>query len=330
MKEMKVGELRNVIILVLVAIFFVQFVIYTWFHFYHDDDGESTSFRSNTCPILNTELSVWSAGSVNSRSRARRIKSCTLRRIGGRAGDQYGGWHICESALLLGSKNARSSKSQALVYSFGLGTDTSFDEGIIKKYGAVVHGFDPTPGSIKYVAERAPHLPDCYFALHPFGLNHKDGEIKLYPPENPEHISHNQVPREGVKPVEATLLRLATAMQLLGHRHVHILKIDVEGAEFAVLEDLLQLPPIEHDVEALTGGLTDGWASPSNRRAATASRELPFDQLCVEFHPSIHPGGKEMGDLAVRRIVDALAERGFEMVYDTGVQELSFARTSLH
>ena len=325
---MKTSELRNAIFYVLAAIVSIQLLAYIWFHSIHGElaSDELNMIRSDFCPIKNTELSVWSASQNVARRRARRLKRCTLRRIGGRREDQYGGWHICESALLFDSKTARSPKERALIYSFGLGTDTSFDEGIIKTYGAVVHGFDPTPGSLRYVSERAHNLPDCYFALHPFGLNDKDGEIKLYPPENPDHISHNQVSRPGAQPVTATLLQLSTVMQMLGHRHIHILKIDVEGAEFAVLEKLLRLPPLD---EYADGGLADGWAAPAPRRGAGGGAELPFDQLCVEFHPSIHPGGKERGDLAVRRIVEALSARGFAMVHDTGAQELSFARMSV-
>ena len=227
---------------------------------------------------------------------------CKLKHIGGQQQKNYGGWKICETGLLLSSKTANSSEDIALIYSFGLGTDTSFDEHIIKKYGAIVHGFDPTPGSLKYVFGRAAFLPDCFFALHPFGLHDKDGTINLYPPENPKHISHNQIPRAGARPVAATLLRLATIMHLLGHTHIHILKIDVEGAEFGVLDSLLSLPATGN------GG------------------ELPFDQLCVEYHPRLHPGGPGAGEAAMARITQALRARGFALVEANGAREYTYAR----
>uniref|UniRef100_A0A7S0MNV2 Methyltransferase FkbM domain-containing protein n=1 Tax=Cryptomonas curvata TaxID=233186 RepID=A0A7S0MNV2_9CRYP len=316
--------LQHVIIVFLASLFLIQFSLHTWISSHHNPVS-----RFDSCPILNSEPKVWSAKQRRYKNRhPHHAKRCKLRRLGGHREDQYGGWQICETEELLVSKTANSAEDRALVYSFGLGTDTSFDEDIISQYGAVVHGFDPTPGSLKYVRERSASLPDCNFAIHPFGLNDKDGEIKLYPPENPEHISHNQIPREGARPVTATLLRLATVMQLLGHTRVHILKMDVEGAEFGVLETLLSLPPLGEDDYGDGSGLSDGWAAPQ-RDSSGGGPDLPFDQLCVEFHPSIHPGGQEAGNAAVQRIVRALARRGFSLVHDTGAQELSFARLAV-
>ena len=133
---------------------------------------------------------------------------------------------MCESPALIASKDAKSAKDMALIYSFGLGEDTSFDEEMIKKYNSTVHGFDPTPRSSKHVEGRAAFLPECFFVMHHFGLNDRDGETKLYPPANPKHVSHNQVPRNGSTPITATLLRLATVLRMLGHRRVHLLKMD--------------------------------------------------------------------------------------------------------
>ncbi len=238
--------------------------------------------------------------------------NCKLRAIGGQQQQEYGAWKLCETGLLLASKKANTTQGMALVYSFGLGTDTSFDEDMIRRYGAIVHGFDPTPGALKHARSRAAYLPDCFFALHPFGLNDKDGEIKLYPPANPNHISHNQVPRAGARPVAATLLRLATIMHLLGHTHIHILKIDVEGAEFGVLDSLLSLG--------------EGGEAHASQASSAGGGELPFDQLCVEYHPSIHPGGQAAGAAAMKRITRELRARGFSLVASNSANEYSYAR----
>ena len=258
------------------------------------------------CPIEETEIFTWSANQTENSNDRNKIRetNCKLRAIGGQQNQDYGAWKLCETGLMLASKTANKSQDNALVYSFGLGRDTSFDEDIIKSYGAIVHGFDPTPGAVTYARERAAFLPDCFFALHPFGLNDKDGEIKMYPPENPNHISHNQVARAGARPVAATLLRLATIMHLLGHRHIHILKMDVEGAEFGVLDSLLSLGE---------GG-------------SSQEPDVPFDQLCVEYHPNIHPGGPAAGVAAIKRITAALKARGFALVASNSAHEYSYAR----
>jgi FkbM family methyltransferase len=236
---------------------------------------------------------------------------CSLRKVGGRKKDSYGAWTLCDSQQLNASKHATSAADRALIYSFGLGEDTSFDEAIIEQYGAVVHGFDPTPKSLVYVQKRAAFLPECFFALHDFGLNDKDGEIKLYPPANPTHVSHSQVPRDGATPIAATVLRLATVLRVLGHRRVHVLKMDIEGAEFAVLESLLGI------ADSDSGG--DGGEG-------RADGELPFDQLLVEFHPNSYSRGASAAKDAMVRIEAALGRRGFRLVHRTPSLELSFAR----
>ena len=92
---------------------------------------------------------------------------------------------------------------------------------------------------------------------------------------------------------------------MLGHRRVHLLKMDIEGAEFAVLESILALP-----------GAAD------IRLPATGS-ELPFDQLLVEFHPDLHPAGRAAGGAAVERNAAALMRLGFRLVNRTRSLELS-------
>ncbi len=63
--------------------------------------------------------------------------------IGGQQNRNYGAWTLCKTGVFLASKKANGSQGLALVYSFGLGMDTSFDQHIIKRHGAIAHGFDP-------------------------------------------------------------------------------------------------------------------------------------------------------------------------------------------
>ena len=56
-------------------------------------------------------------------------------------GTEYGGW----------TYDSRNITANSVVYSVGLGEDTSWDEGIMNRFGVQVWGFDPTPKSIKYV-----------------------------------------------------------------------------------------------------------------------------------------------------------------------------------
>ena len=60
------------------------------------------------------------------------------------AGTQYGGWTYNEAPL----------NQSSIVYSVGLGEDTSWDEEIIHRHNLTVWGFDPTPKSLIYVKGR--------------------------------------------------------------------------------------------------------------------------------------------------------------------------------
>lgn len=126
---------------------------------------------------------------------------------------------------------------QSVVYSFGVGDDISFDLSLMKTFGCHVYAFDPTPKSISWVRQQT--LPE---GLHFFdyGIAPVDGELTFYPPANPEHVSYSLIghpSRSGV-PLVAPVLRLQTIIDRLGHDHLDVLKMDVEGAEYDVLSQI--------------------------------------------------------------------------------------------
>lgn len=139
------------------------------------------------------------------------------------------GWTICPDGIDAGS----------VVYSFGLGTDITFDVDMVEKFGTKVYGFDPTPGSIKFCKALCPPKG---FILCEYGIGATNGMVTFFPPDNPNFISHTMV--EGNykknKPIEVPVYRLGTIMRMLGHDHVDILKLDVEGAEYDVVEDAMR------------------------------------------------------------------------------------------
>jgi hypothetical protein len=54
----------------------------------------------------------------------------------------YGGWVV----------NPELIRADSVVYSFGLGEDVSFDLALIETYGVEVHGFEPDPRSLEWLA----------------------------------------------------------------------------------------------------------------------------------------------------------------------------------
>lgn len=165
----------------------------------------------------------------------------------------------------------------SLMYSVGVGEDVSADLALIAKFGLEIHAFDPTPKSIDWVARQS--LP-AQFRFHPLGLAHYDGVARFTPPENAEHVSHTMLARPslGGAPIEVPVRRLSTFMQELGHSHLDILKIDVEGAEYGIIADIL------------ASGISIG-------------------QFLVEFH-HVWP---EVGFAKTKAAISALRNHGFKL-----------------
>jgi FkbM family methyltransferase len=142
-------------------------------------------------------------------------------------GSEGARWCICPEGL---SENS-------VVYCLGVGEEISFDLELVKRFGAQVHAFDPTPRSIQWV--RSQTLPDK-FVFHEYGAAEFDGTCRFVPPKDPKHVSHTMLPRESPWPaIQAPVFRLSTIMKMLGHSEIDLLKMDIEGAEYSVLADLL-------------------------------------------------------------------------------------------
>jgi FkbM family methyltransferase len=143
-----------------------------------------------------------------------------------RFGSGYGGWNLVDGLV----------RDDSVVYSFGLGEDISFDLDLIATHRTVVHGFDPTPRSVEWVRRQS--LPP-QFQLHAEGIADFDGEATFHPPRDPSHVSHSMVEADGGSPgIRVPVRRLESIMASLGHRQVDILKMDIEGAEYAVIDHL--------------------------------------------------------------------------------------------
>jgi len=141
-------------------------------------------------------------------------------------GSPYGGWTVAFEPI-----DARS-----VVYSFGVGEDASFDLALIERFGLKVYAFDPTPKSLAWVKKQA--FP-ANFIMHACGIAHFDGNAWFTLPDNPDFVSSTILERPAKHaPVQVPVKRLSTIMKELGHQHIDILKMDIEGAEYGVIEDL--------------------------------------------------------------------------------------------
>lgn len=143
-----------------------------------------------------------------------------------------GGWTYDVSRL-----NVKS-----IVYSLGVGDTIEFDLALIERCGATVHAFDPTPTS--YETLDATRLPP-EFHFHPWAVAGEDGTLTLYP-----RVRHNGKLSETMytllpdeqsmdNGIESPALTVESIMARLGHTFIDVLKMDIEGAEYDVLDGVL-------------------------------------------------------------------------------------------
>lgn len=149
-----------------------------------------------------------------------------------RLGSDYGGWIVPRRLLRPG----------AICYCAGVGEDATFDLELIR-YGCLVVSIDPTPRAIQYGERIA--LQEPGFTLVPIGLWSAPASLRFYAPRDPTHVSHSLVNLQRTSDyfeAECTTVRLLA--EKLGHDHVDLLKLDIEGAEYEVLASVLHDGPL--------------------------------------------------------------------------------------
>ena len=143
-------------------------------------------------------------------------------------GTAYGGWIV--PTRLLGQASR--------CYCGGVGEDASFDLGLIEQFGCEVFAFDPTPRAIAYAEPITQR--EASFRFIPVGLWSSDAVLKFYQPRDPTHVSHSVVNLQGTSEwFEAPVRTIESLMSELGHTSIDLLKLDIEGAEHAVLASIL-------------------------------------------------------------------------------------------
>jgi FkbM family methyltransferase len=209
-------------------------------------------------------------------------------------GSSYGEWTYDASRL----------NSKSIVYSVGVGEDTSWDEALLRRHpGLRIWAFDPTPRAAEHVKRKrysSDQNEDILlrdrFHFTPEGLTAKEDVHveKFTKPLDPAHISMKEGEFSDLgEVVEVNVSTLKHWLEQFNRERFDILKMDIEGTEYSVLEKCL-----EDDF-------------------------FPFDQLLLEWH------GFETSETGSRRqkILDALTKKGFISIAESsGSKEMSFIR----
>jgi len=167
-----------------------------------------------------------------------------------RAGSAYGGWGYLPNLLT----------SDSIVYSVGLGGDLTWDSEIINRHRCKVFGFDNTPVHMQYwksllktntasqsEGKRMRTFLRNFVHIEQLLLE-KDGEVELALPQG-HSSSYALHSVDGFKNKTSIVLPGKTLIGLMymnHHQHIDMLKLDIEGSEFAVVDSWLKvkLPPV--------------------------------------------------------------------------------------
>ena len=200
-----------------------------------------------------------------------------------RIGNRNGGWTVPVAEL----------GSSSICYCVGCGEDISFDLELIRRFGCAVFAFDPTPRAIDYVRTAAGDNSQYHFS--PVGLWDQDDTLRFFAPKDPTHVSHSLLNLQKTDTyIRVPVRRLSHLMRDLGHGRLDLLKLDIEGAEYKVIETVLE-------------------------------DRLPIRVLCVEFDEYFNPLDAGATD-RVREAIARLIAAGYAMVHCEGNGNYTFVQ----
>ena len=141
--------------------------------------------------------------------------------------ERFGGWWICPDRVHPGG----------VAYCFGIGEDLEFERQLVTRYGLRVFAFDPTPSTVQWIEGQQLPSPLEYLQL---GLADYDGAARFRAPRHGRGF-HSMVEKHAQtgESVEVEVRRLPTLMRQLRHDHIDVLKMDIEGTEYDVIDDLI-------------------------------------------------------------------------------------------
>lgn len=147
-----------------------------------------------------------------------------LERLGS---EGYGGFIVAANLL----------SQESICWCAGVGEEITFDLALIQRFGCQVWGLDPTPRAIRHVKIHASHEPRYHFL--PVGLWSEDVTLSFFAPQNPSHVSYSIVNLQGTQEsFDAPCRSVRSLMNELGQNRIDLLKLNIEGAAYAVLESM--------------------------------------------------------------------------------------------
>ena len=165
----------------------------------------------------------------------------------------------------------RGMGPDAVIYSGGVGEDITFEQELIRRFGVKIHIFDPSPVAVRTIAL----ANNDHLLFRPVGLSASaNGSFSIG--GGAGDSTWFKAGGSGSLPCTS----LAREMETNEHTSIDLLKIDIEGFEYEVLESCL-------------------------------AERIPIRQICVEFHDSF----PEIPKARTQRMIRALESHGFDLIH---------------
>jgi FkbM family methyltransferase len=165
----------------------------------------------------------------------------------------------------------RGLRSDAVIYSGGVGEDITFEQELIRRFGVKIHIFDPAPVAARTIASANTES----LLFRPVGITASGvGRFSI----GGGTASGTWLKAGGNETLPCT--SLAREMKINGHNSIDLLKIDIEGFEYEVLENCL-------------------------------AEGIPIKQICVEFHDFF----RDIPKTKTKNMIRALQLHGFELIH---------------
>lgn len=134
-----------------------------------------------------------------------------------------------------GDKNKRITyplKKESIVFDIG-GYEGAWASDIFSKYQCKIDVFEPAQKYIHYLKDRFFHNENI--TIHPFGLSNKNEEIKFQVTNDRSSAFIDKGESEIV-----TMIRISDFIKKNNIYHIDLMKMNIEGGEYDLLEDLLK------------------------------------------------------------------------------------------
>jgi FkbM family methyltransferase len=212
--------------------------------------------------------------------------------------------------------------STSICYCVGAGTNISFDIELVTKYGSKVFIFDPMPYAVEHFnelvnktkASESLTIIGCELP-YTYKINSKQLEtiryietgiwnekklVKFFVPSRENYAGHSITNLQNTDDyIEAKVDTIVNLMKELNHTKIDLLKIEIEGSEYTVIDDIVKSKP---DIKIIL---------------------VEFD----EFH---HRDGKNMSTLKrIRNSSEKLCNAGYKLVHSTEYYKRTFIRTDV-